>query len=61
VLDVDSPVETEDPYATEKEGFAAAKAALQAASGSAGVLSSYHATLVPPFCLYAVKSFFDAH
>jgi hypothetical protein len=25
------------------------------------VLAAYHATLVPPFCLSAVKSFFDAH
>jgi hypothetical protein len=23
------------------------------------VLQDYHATLVPPFCVYAVKSFFD--
>jgi hypothetical protein len=23
------------------------------------VLADYHATLVPPFCLSAVKSFFD--
>jgi hypothetical protein len=61
VLDVDSPVVTEDPYAAEKEGFAAAKATLQASSGTSGVQSGYHATLVPPFCLTAVKSFFDAH
>jgi len=25
------------------------------------VLQDYHATLVPPFCLNAVKSFFDGH
>jgi len=61
VLDVDSGVAMEDPFAVEKAGFAAAKAVVQASGGTAGVLSDYHATLVPPFCLYAVKSFFDSH
>jgi hypothetical protein len=62
VLDVDSsPTGPTDPYLTEKTGFAAAKAALQTSGGSGAVLSGYHATLVPPFCLSAVKGFFDAH
>ena len=61
VLDVDSPIAQEDPYAKEKTGFAAAKAALSVSGGSMAVLDGYHATLVPPFCLYAVKSFFDSH
>lgn len=69
VLDVDSPVGTNDPYATVKQGFAVAKAAVAAAAvaggatdgGRSAVLSDYHAGLVPPFCLYAVESYFDAH
>jgi alpha-beta hydrolase superfamily lysophospholipase len=69
VLDVDSASSSGDPYGSLKTGFAAAKAAV-AASGVAGgatdggalsVLQAYHATLVPPFCLQAVKSFFDTH
>jgi pimeloyl-ACP methyl ester carboxylesterase len=66
VLDVDSAVGTNDPYATLKNGFAAAKAAVAAAAiaggatdgGQAAVLTDYHAGLVPPFCLYAVEKFF---
>jgi hypothetical protein len=40
-----------------------ASAVLSGASdgGDAAVLSAYHAGLVPPFCLSAVKDFFDAH
>jgi hypothetical protein len=69
ILDVDSSVSSNDPYADEKNGFAAAKAAVAAAAvvggatdgGAMAVLQDYHATLVPPFCTYAVKSFFDGH
>jgi hypothetical protein len=69
LLDVDSGVTTSDPYATEKDGFAVAKAAVAAAAvvggatdgGAMAVLQDYHAGLVPPFCLFAVKSFFDGH
>jgi hypothetical protein len=69
ILDVDSAVGANDPYASVKNGFAAAKAAVEAAAiaggatdgGASAVLTDYHAGLVPPFCLYAVKSFFDAH
>ncbi len=68
VLDVDSAVGTNDPYADVKEGFAAAKAAVAAAAiaggatdgGQAAVLTDYHAGLVPPFCLYAVERYFGA-
>ena len=68
-LDVDSGVTTGDPYAAEKNGFASAKAAVAAAAvvggatdnGAMAVLQDYHAGLVPPFCLFAVKSFFDGH
>jgi pimeloyl-ACP methyl ester carboxylesterase len=67
LLDVDSSPSSSDPYANEKTGFAAAKAAVEAAAivggasdgGAMAVLQDYHATLVPPFCVYAVKSFFD--
>ena len=69
VLDVDSAVVSADPYATLKNGFAAAKllvAANAVASGATdggtnAVLQDYHGALVPPFCLSAAKSFFDAH
>lgn len=66
VLDVDSAVGTNDPYATLKDAFHAAKAAVAAAAvaggatdgGQSAVLADYHAGLVPPFCLYAVEQFF---
>jgi predicted esterase len=66
VLDVDSAVGANDPYADLKNGFAAAKAAVRAAAiaggatdgGTTAVLTDYHAGLVPPFCLYAVEKFF---
>ncbi len=69
VLDVDSAASSGDPYASLKSGFAAAKATLRANAilagatdnGDAAVFSAYHAGLVPPFCLSAVKAFFDAH
>ena len=66
VLDVDSAVGANDPYANIKDGFHAAKAAAAAAAvaggatdgGASAVLADYHAGLVPPFCLYAVAKFF---
>lgn len=69
VLDVDSAVGTNDPYADIKTGFAVAKAAVAAAAvasgatdgGASAVLADYHAGLVPPFCLYAEKGFFDGY
>jgi hypothetical protein len=61
VLDVDSAVGPGDPYATIKQIFAAAKAAVALAQGQTGVLEEYHTALVPPFCLSAVKPFFDSH
>jgi hypothetical protein len=69
VLDVDSAPTLGDPYAALKSGFADVKAAVAEAAvaggatdgGTAAVLEAYHAGLVPPFCLIAVKSFFDAH
>ena len=69
VLDVDSAVAPADPYGDLKNGFTAAKDAVRVAAvaggatdgGDLAVLQAYHAQLVPPFCLSAVKSFFDAH
>jgi hypothetical protein len=69
VLDVDSAVASNDPYAGYKIGFAAAVALVRAAAiaggamdgGNAAVLAKYHAGLVPPFCLSAAKGFFDGH
>jgi dienelactone hydrolase len=66
VLDVDSAVGPNDPYASVKNAFHAAKAAVAAAAvaggatdgGQSAVLADYHAGLVPPFCLYAVEQFF---
>jgi Prolyl oligopeptidase family len=67
VLDVDSAVTAGDPYADLKNAFAAAKALVAANAvrggatdgGAVAVLEAYHAGLVPPVCLSAVKSFFD--
>jgi predicted esterase len=67
VLDLDSSIAIGDPYAARKLGFQAAKAAVVAAAvaggasdnGRAAVSEVYHSSLVPPFCLSAVKSFFD--
>jgi alpha/beta superfamily hydrolase len=59
VLDIDSDVESGDPYATQKIQFAVAKEILELSGGDDEVLENYHAGLVAPFCLSAVKSFFD--
>jgi poly(3-hydroxybutyrate) depolymerase len=69
ILDIDSSVTTGDPYGSLKTGFAVAVGLVRAAAilggatdgGEAAVLQDYHAGLVPPFCLSAVKAFFDAH
>jgi pimeloyl-ACP methyl ester carboxylesterase len=67
ILDIASAPMANDPYANEKDAFNAAVTAVEVAAiaegatdgGQAAVLAHYHATLVPPFCLAAVKSFFD--
>jgi len=59
VLDIDSDVESGDPYEDQKVGFATAKALAEVAGGDDEVLSVYHAGLVAPFCLSAAKQFFD--
>ena len=68
VLDLDGVASTADPDATIKQQFVvarqllAASAVLQGATdgGSAAVTAAYHSTLLPPFCLAAVRSFFAA-
>jgi poly(3-hydroxybutyrate) depolymerase len=68
VLNVDASPDSGDPYENLKLGFQTAKdlvrstAVIGGASdgGDDAVFSAYHAALVPPFCLSAVKSFFDA-
>jgi len=69
VLDVDSASSSGDPFTDLKTKFGLAKDAVRAAAvlggatdgGDQAVLEAYHAGLVPPFCLSAVKSFFDTH
>ena len=69
LLDIDSPATSNDPYATLKADFVIAKDAVAVSAvaggatdgGASAVLNDYHATLVPPFCLSAAKSFFDSH
>jgi pimeloyl-ACP methyl ester carboxylesterase len=58
VLDIDSAVASDDPYEAQKTEFAAAKELVDLIGGDAEVLEKYHAGLVAPFCLSAVKSFF---
>jgi poly(3-hydroxybutyrate) depolymerase len=69
VLDLDSAASAGDPYSGLKTQFASAKqitatvAVAQGATdgGAAAVADSYHAGLLPPFCLAAVSDFFAAH
>lgn len=61
ILDIDSAPGSNDPYASLKTAFGVAKGLVAAEGGESAVLAAYHATLVPPFCLSAAKSFFDAH
>jgi hypothetical protein len=60
VLDLESSIASNDPDAARKAAFALAKEALRDDGGDAEVTESYHSTLVPPFCLSAVKSRFDS-
>jgi hypothetical protein len=61
ILDIDSTPAADDPYASLKTAFSVATGLVAAEGGDSAVLAAYHATLVPPFCLSAVKSFFDGH
>ncbi|HEY7639365.1 MAG TPA: hypothetical protein VH814_06540 [Steroidobacteraceae bacterium] len=60
VLDLESDITSGDPDAARKAAFQLAKAAIKSDGGDAGLAESYHSTLVPPFCLSAVKSRFDS-
>jgi alpha/beta superfamily hydrolase len=67
VLDIDSSSSPNDPFSSFKNGFSIAKDVVAATAviggakdgGQSAVLNAYHATLVAPFCLAAVASFFD--
>src|SRR5271165_60567 len=66
VLDLESSASANDPYAHLKQGFEVAKALVAADAvaqgatdgGAFAVAEAYHATLVAPFCVAAVESFF---
>ena len=66
MLDLDSAVSSNDPYATLKKDFVIAKYAVAADAiaqgatdgGALAVLEAYHTLLVAPYCFAAVKSFF---
>jgi hypothetical protein len=67
VLDVDDDPSLGDDDATLKLAFNTAKASIAAAAiaggasdgGAAAVADAYHTSLVAPFCLAAVQSYFD--
>lgn len=67
VLDVDDEPSLGDDEATIKLGFNVAKESVRAAAiaggasdnGDQAVADAYHSSLVPPFCLAAVQSYFD--
>jgi hypothetical protein len=69
VVDLDASASAGDPYADLKSQFMLAKQITAANAvahgatdgGAAAVTDAYHAGLVPPFCLSAVRSFFAAH
>ncbi len=67
VLDVDAAQTDGDPYADLKTGFALLRDTVAAAAvaggatdgGARAVAEAYHSTLVPPFCLSAVRTMFN--
>jgi hypothetical protein len=67
VLDLEASASGADPYAQLQSAFLAAKIVVASAAvlagatdgGEAAVLADYHAELVAPFCVAAVRSFFD--
>ena len=68
VLDVDEDPALNDPDVVLKTAFNTLKEAVAQSAvaggatdgGAAAVADAYHGSLVPPFCLAAVKSFFDS-
>jgi len=69
VLDLDASSTAGDPYASLKSDFVIAKDLIAADAiahgatdlGASAVAAAYHATLVPPFCFAAVRSFLASH
>lgn len=67
VLDLETGLGTGDPYAALESAFAALKTQTAADAVSAGatdggaeaVATSYHGSLVPPFCTAAARGFFS--
>lgn len=60
VLDLAAPTFAGDPFAAARAGFAQSVAATAAGPGGAtAVVTSYHGTLVPPFCSAAARGFFQ--
>jgi hypothetical protein len=68
ILDVEAEPTAGDPYEDFKQGFEVAKALVAANAiaqgandgGAAAVNEAYHATLVAPFCLGAVREYFES-
>jgi hypothetical protein len=69
VLNLEAPIGGAEPFAALKQDFVLARQAValnaiaQGASdgGERAVFEAYHATLVAPFCLAAVREFFASH
>ena len=69
VLDLESAVASNDPYADFKNGFKSARDLVAANAivlgatdgGALAVAEAYHTSLAAPFCFAAVKSFFAIH
>ncbi len=60
-LDLEAAVSgPSDPFAAAKLGFAQAVAATAASGGATAVVTSYHGSLVPPFCNAAARGFFQS-
>ena len=65
VIDLEQPGGANDPFATARAGFAAAKADTFASTAgtnevkAAAVTQAYHGSLVPPFCLASARGFFE--
>jgi hypothetical protein len=59
VLDLDSATVSGETFESQKQQFAIAKDLVRLTGGEDEVLRKYHAGLVAPFCLSAVKAYFD--
>jgi hypothetical protein len=59
VLDLDSDTVSGETFESQKQQFAIAKDLVRLTGGEDEVLRKYHAGLVAPFCLSAVKAYFD--